>query len=82
MPDYKLTYFDVDGGRAEPVRIAFHIAGIPFEDKRLSYQEFGEIFPTMRFHAVPVLEIDGRPGDTVGCSKPLYWENGGAVPDG
>lgn len=59
MTDYKLTYFDVDGGRAEPVRIAFHIAGIPFEDKRISYQEFGEIFPTMRFHSVPVLEIDG-----------------------
>ena len=59
MPDYKLTYFDVDGGRAEAVRIAFHVAGITFEDKRISYQEFGEIFPTMRFHSVPVLEIDG-----------------------
>lgn len=59
MTDYKLTYFDVDGGRAEPVRIAFYIAGVPFEDKRISYQEFGEIFPSMRFHSVPVLEIDG-----------------------
>ena len=33
MPHYKLTYFDMDGGRGEPVRIAFHIAGIAFDDQ-------------------------------------------------
>ena len=60
MPTYKLTYFDFDGGRAEPVRIAFHAAGIAFEDDRISFQEFGEMRGGTRFNAVPVLEIDGE----------------------
>jgi len=59
MPSYKLTYFDFDGGRAEPIRIAFHAAGIDFEDERLSFPEFGEMRKRARFNSVPVLEIDG-----------------------
>jgi glutathione S-transferase len=59
MPSYKLTYFDFDGGRAEPVRIAFHAAGIEFEDERISFKEFGEMRQHTRFSSVPVLEIDG-----------------------
>ena len=59
MPSYKLTYFDFHGGRAEPIRIAFHAAGIEFEDDRISFQEFGEMRQSTRFNAVPVLEIDG-----------------------
>lgn len=61
MTNYKLTYFDFDGGRAEPIRIAFHAAGIQFEDERLSFQEFGEMRGSTPFNAVPVLEIDGAP---------------------
>ncbi len=60
MPSYKLTYFDFDGGRAEPIRIAFHAAGIDFEDKRISFPEFGEMRKGARFNSVPVLEIDGN----------------------
>ncbi len=59
MPRYKLTYFDIDGGRAEPIRIAFHAAGIDFEDNRISFAEFSEMRSGMRFNSVPVLEIDG-----------------------
>lgn len=59
MPNYKLTYFDFDGGRGEPVRIAFHAAGIDFEDKRISFPEFGEMRKDMRFNSTPELEIDG-----------------------
>ena len=59
MPSYKLTYFDIDGGRAEPIRIAFHAAGIDFEDNRISFAEFDEMRATTRFNSVPVLEIDG-----------------------
>jgi len=57
---YRLTYFDFDGGRAEPVRIAFHAAGIEFEDVRLSFRQFGEMRSTTRFSSVPVLEIDDK----------------------
>jgi len=59
MTSYKLTYFDFDGGRAEPIRIAFHAAGIDFEDNRLSFQEFNEMRKDTRFNSLPVLEIDG-----------------------
>jgi len=59
MTTYKLTYFDFDGGRAEPVRIAFHAAGIDFEDHRISFPEYTEMRNEFRFRAVPVLEIDG-----------------------
>lgn len=59
MPRYKLTYFNFDGGRAEPVRIAFHAGGIAFDDNRLSFPEFGAMCESLRFKAVPVLEVDG-----------------------
>lgn len=59
MPSYKLTYFDFDGGRGEPIRIAFHAAGIEFEDDRISFPEFREMRESARFNAVPVLQIDG-----------------------
>ena len=59
MTTYKLTYFDFDGGRGEPVRIALHAAGIDFEDERWAFPEFQEKRTTMRFNALPVLEIDG-----------------------
>ena len=59
MPTYKLTYFDFDGGRGEPVRIAFHAAGIEFEDHRISFDEFMQTRSTMRFTCSPTLEIDG-----------------------
>lgn len=56
---YKLTYFDFDGGRGEPIRIAFHSAGIAFEDHRISFEEFVAGRDAMRFRCAPVLEIDG-----------------------
>lgn len=59
MPHYKLTYFDFDGGRGEPIRIALHAAGIEFEDHRITFPEFGEMKSQWRFKAVPVFEIDG-----------------------
>lgn len=60
MPTYKLTYFDFDGGRGEPVRIAFHAAGIGFEDERVTFPEFQKMRKSMRFSALPVMHIDGE----------------------
>jgi glutathione S-transferase len=60
MPNLKLTYFDAPG-RAEPVRIALFIAGIPFEDHRIQFPEFMALKQAGAFPlgAVPVLEVDG-----------------------
>ncbi len=58
MKSYKLTYFDFDGGRGEPVRIAFHAAGIGFDDHRISFAEFNETRNAMRFTCVPVLYVE------------------------
>lgn len=60
MPTLALTYFDAPG-RAEPVRIALRLAGLPFEDRRLKFPEFAEqkakgAFPLA---TVPVLTVDG-----------------------
>lgn len=60
MTDYRLTYFDMEGGRAQPVRIALHAAGIQYEDRRLSFPEFGAACGEFRFGCVPVLEVDGQ----------------------
>ena len=60
VPKYKLTYFDINGGRGEVLRIAFHAAKIEFEDHRISFQQFGSLRDEIRFKAVPVLEINGE----------------------
>ncbi|MBX2836937.1 MAG: glutathione S-transferase family protein [Gammaproteobacteria bacterium] len=60
MSNYKLTYFDIDGGRAEPARIALHAAGLAYQDVRWSFPEFGEKRTAAPFHAVPFIEMDGK----------------------
>ena len=60
MTKFKLTYFDFDGGRGEPIRLAFHIGGIEFEDVRLKGADFGKVRESFRFRALPALEIDGQ----------------------
>jgi glutathione S-transferase len=59
MAKYKLTYFDFDGGRGEPIRIALHAAGIAFEDNRLTFAQFSEMRQGTPFNSLPVFEIDG-----------------------
>lgn len=59
MTQLKLSYFDVHGGRAEPVRLALHLGGIAFEDNRLAFPAFAEFRKTTPFGQVPTLEVDG-----------------------
>jgi glutathione S-transferase len=61
MTQLKLIYFNIDGGRGESIRLALHIGDLEFEDVRLTGPEFREARQSFRFHALPVLEIDGQP---------------------
>lgn len=40
-PKYVLTYFDLRG-RGEVTRLLFKVAGVEFEDKRLTFEEWGK----------------------------------------
>lgn len=59
MAKIKLTYFDIDGGRAEPVRLALALGGIAFEDHRIAFAEFEAVRAGTPLSALPVVEIDG-----------------------
>eukprot|EP01060_Flectonema_neradi_P008314 TRINITY_DN1593_c1_g1_i2.p1 TRINITY_DN1593_c1_g1~~TRINITY_DN1593_c1_g1_i2.p1 ORF type:complete len:236 (+),score=39.42 TRINITY_DN1593_c1_g1_i2:79-708(+) len=62
MPsDDKITliYFDLAGG-GEPIRLAFHIGGIEFEDRRISFKDWPEIKKDMPLGQLPVLEVNGK----------------------
>ena len=60
MPQLKLTYFDFDGGRGEPARLALHLGGVAFEDHRIPGKEWPKVRDQMPFRAMPVLEVDGK----------------------
>jgi glutathione S-transferase len=60
MATIKLTYFDFDGGRGEPARLALHIGGIAFEDHRIAGKDWPAFRDKTPFLAIPTLEVDGR----------------------
>jgi glutathione S-transferase len=60
MTKIKVTYFDVNGGRGEPVRLALHCAGQAFEDCRFPFGEFTEVRKGTPFGQVPTVELDGE----------------------
>jgi prostaglandin-H2 D-isomerase / glutathione transferase len=60
MPKLKLTYFDFDGGRGEPARLALRIGGVAFEDHRVAMADWPKLRETTPLGALPVLEVDGR----------------------
>lgn len=59
MSTYKLYYFQARGG-AELIRWIFIQAGVPYEDVRLSKEEWAEFKPKTPYGVMPVLEIDGK----------------------
>jgi glutathione S-transferase len=60
MPRIALTYFDFDGSRGEAARLAMHLAGIAFEDKRIGRSDWPAVRDQYPFQALPVLEVDGQ----------------------
>jgi glutathione S-transferase len=57
----RLVYFDSPVSRGEECRLALHLAGVDFEDVRLSREEWLARKPTTPFGSVPVFEVPGRP---------------------
>jgi glutathione S-transferase len=60
MPKIVLTYFDFDGSRGEAARLAMHMAGVPFEDRRIARNDWAGQRDQYPFQSLPVLEVDGR----------------------
>lgn len=63
MPLYKLYYFDFSAGAGEPIRNAFRLSNIPFEDARIPSPEWpaNKADPKFIFGQMPILEIDHVP---------------------
>ncbi|XP_058795325.1 glutathione S-transferase-like [Phymastichus coffea] len=59
MPVYKLMYFNIKG-IAESIRWLFAYAGVNYEDRRVSEDEWKTLKPTMPFNQMPVLDVDGK----------------------
>ncbi len=60
MPTLTLIYFDVDGGRGEPARLALRLAGLPFEDRRVAFKDWPAMKSSTPFGGIPVLLVDGE----------------------
>lgn len=54
-----LHYFQLKG-RAEPIRLAFHIGGIAFEDVRFPFSEWPALKATAELGVCPWLIVDGK----------------------
>ncbi|GMR30770.1 hypothetical protein PMAYCL1PPCAC_00965 [Pristionchus mayeri] len=58
MPTIKLIYFD-GRGRGESIRQLLKLAQVPFEDCRITFEEWIALKRTSPLGNIPVLEIDG-----------------------
>ena len=51
----RLTYFPLRG-RAEAIRLVLEYVGATYEDKKVSFEEWGAIKPTLPFGQIPFYE--------------------------
>ncbi|GMS90438.1 hypothetical protein PENTCL1PPCAC_12613, partial [Pristionchus entomophagus] len=58
MPSYKLTYFNISG-RADPIRIIFALADVPYADIRAPMKDWPTLKPNTPLGTLPVLSVDG-----------------------
>jgi len=56
---YVLTYFNARG-RAETIRLAFAVAGVAYEDKRIQGQNWPELKPQTPWGHIPILAVEGK----------------------
>jgi len=53
----KLTYFDAAVSRGEECRLALHVAGVDFEDNRISQADWPALKDSMPYGSLPVLDV-------------------------
>ena len=56
----KLTYFDVNGGRGEPIRLAMFLGNLEFHDHRFPFSDFAEVRKSTPLGQVPTIEINNE----------------------
>jgi len=56
---YKLTYFDIQG-RAEVIRLCFRAAGVPFQDNRITGEQWQKLKDKTPYGGLPILEMEGQ----------------------
>ena len=61
------NYFGIPA-RGEATRVALAVAGVDFEDKRMSFEEFG----TSEFKTLPVYQVRGQISQQTRCGIPLF----------
>jgi glutathione S-transferase len=61
MAQYKLTYFDFSGSRGDECRLALQVAGVDFDDNRISHPTFAALKAETPYGSLPVLEVAGKP---------------------
>ena len=81
MNKFELTYFDIDGGRGESVRLAFAIGDIPFVDDRFGFEHFPERRKQTPLGQVPVLKVDGEVITQCNTMNRLVGKMAGLYPD-
>mmetsp|Transcript_32333 Transcript_32333/g.63194 ORF Transcript_32333/g.63194 Transcript_32333/m.63194 type:complete len:221 (+) Transcript_32333:23-685(+) len=55
----KITYFDMNGGRAQPMRLALAMGDIEFEDERFKFDQWNDFVDKAPFASFPTMEVDG-----------------------
>nr|CCA15653.1 glutathione Stransferase putative [Albugo laibachii Nc14]CCA16285.1 glutathione Stransferase putative [Albugo laibachii Nc14] len=79
-PPLKLVYFDAKG-RGEFARLCFAYGKIPFEDKRVTKEEFGALKPKLPLGQVPVLYVGETPFPESGAIARYAAKLAGLYPD-
>jgi prostaglandin-H2 D-isomerase / glutathione transferase len=60
MSKITLTYFDAPVSRGEECRMALHLAGVDWEDRRLKREAWAELKPKTPFGSLPLLDVPGH----------------------
>eukprot|EP00051_Salpingoeca_urceolata_P027205 m.480421 g.480421 ORF g.480421 m.480421 type:complete len:201 (+) comp21833_c0_seq1:140-742(+) len=83
MSKYTFTYFPFGGPRASPIRQAFKLANIEFEDKHVTGADWVALRDsnTLPFNSIPVLEVDGKTLSQSNAIMMFIGSKAGLVPE-